>query len=532
MPTLTIRSPSDGSLLGEVPVTPPEGIAERAGSSARAFEAWRRVPVGERAGLMRRLRAELVRSRRRIAELVAREQGKPVLEALVAEVFPSLDALTFLAHRGPRLVGDRKAPHFQPFLSHRRARYRFLPYGPWAVISPWNYPFAIPFIQAASLAFGGNTAVLKPSPLTPLTGDLVAELFRAAGFPEGVLEVVHGGAPEGEALIRDERIRGVLFTGSVANGRKVALAAAQGCLKKVVLELGGKDAAIVLSDAPLERAARGIAWAAMLNAGQTCASVERVYVEEPAAARFRDLLEESVGKIRVGSPLEVSTDMGPMTAPFQLEVVERHVEEARAAGARVATGGRRLRELGPLFYAPTVIHEAPAGARVLREETFGPVACVQAVRSAEEAARLANDAAYALTSSVWTRDPERARHLVPELASGVVTVNAHLVSYGESNSSWGGLLPSGLGRTHGELGLLETLQVQYVDEGYGEKPEICWYPYGERLASVLEDMLRLLSEPSLSLKAAVLPRFLPHLRFLAGRAPLARMLPGLIRYLT
>jgi succinate-semialdehyde dehydrogenase/glutarate-semialdehyde dehydrogenase len=531
MKKLLVKSPADGALVGEVPVSTPDEIRLRVDRAAGAFSRWRQVPLRERVQALRSLRSELLKARKRIAELIAREQGKPLLEAYVAEIFPCLDMLSFLIHKGPPLISPRRAPHFQPFLSGRKGHYHFHPYGPWALLSPWNYPFCIPFLQASVLVFSGNTVVLKPSPLTPLCGELVRDLFQAARFPEGAIGVVQGGAEEGELLVRDNRIRGVLFTGGVEGGRKVMAAAADG-LKKVVLELGGKDAALVLSDAPLERAARGIAWSAMLNAGQTCASVERVFVEEKIAPRFHSLLEERIASLRVGHPLRIDTDVGPLTASFQLEKVAAQVEEACRRGARVAVGGKRLTGLGELYYSPTVVHGAPPDASLLEDETFGPVVAVETVSSAAEAVRRANETRFGLTASVWTRDRRLARSLARQLECGVVTVNSHLTSYGEANSAWGGFHASGLGKTHGEFGLLETVQVKYIDEGYSEKPEICWYPYGERLQGIMDNLFELLSEPSWTVKASLLPRFLPHIRHLARHAPLARLLPGLLRYLT
>jgi len=529
MTTICVRSPADGSLVGEVSTSSSEEIHARVARASAAAEKWRRTPLRERARAMRRLRTEVLKARSRIAELIAREQGKPLLEAYLAEVFPCIDHLTFLILDGPRILAPRRARHAQPFLAARKAHYVFQPYGVWALISPWNYPFVIPFLQAATLVFAGNGVVVKPSPFTPLSGALVKDLFQAAGFPEGLVEVVHGGAVEGEALVRSNGIRAVLFTGGPEGGRKVLAAAADG-LKKVVLELGGKDAALVLDDAPLERAAKGIAWAAMFNAGQTCASVERVLVEKPASARFKELLAAEVSALRVGHPLQAGVDIGPLTAAFQLERVKAQVDAARKGGARISAGGETRHDLGPLYYAPTVVEEPPGGSTLLREETFGPVVAVQTVDSLDSAVRAANDAEYGLTTSIWTRDKRRARALIPEIQCGVVTVNSHLASYGEPRSAWGGFGPSGFGRTHGEFGLLEAAQVQYVDEGYSEKHDLWWYPATERVRDIVERTFELIADPSAVSRARALLKLLPHSAYLARRAPTVRMLPAFLRY--
>jgi succinate-semialdehyde dehydrogenase/glutarate-semialdehyde dehydrogenase len=528
---ITSTSPTDGKVLGEVPVADAAAIHERVRQADAAYRAhWRGSTLAERAELLRRLRRFVVREHRTIAEMVAREQGKPLIEAVASEVFPALDTLSFLVHRGPRILRPRRAGHFQPFLAGRRASVHLRPFGVWAVIAPWNYPFSIPFCQIAALLFAGNAVAFKPSPLTPLVGDLIVDLFREAGFDEDLVQIVHGGASEGERLVLEEAVRAVMFTGGLAGGRRVMELAARGP-KKVVLELGGKDPAIVCADADLERAARGIAWSAMMNAGQTCASVERVYVDERVRGRFVDLLVREVEAIRLGDPLAESTDMGPLASAAQLDQVRAQVEDARSRGAEVATGGRERRELGPLFYAPTVVLRAPGRAALRDEETFGPVVLVDGVPTDDEAARRANESAFGLTASVWSRDPRRVRRLAERLECGVVTANTHLTTFAEPNSAWGGSKASGFGRTHGSHGLLECVEPQYVDEEYSERPEMWWYPYGERFRALVGDVFTFLGAPSARVRIAALLRFVPQLGYLARHARLLRLGPGLVRYL-
>ncbi len=528
MDKIVVKSPADGSLVGEVAVTPAEQVALCVERAHQAFLEWRGVPLRERAKLLRNLRQRMLAERQTIAELIAREQGKPVIEAMIVELFPPLDTITFLLCEGMRLLQPRPVRSKNPFMVDRRSTYYFHPYGVWAVIAPWNYPFTIPMVQVASLLFTGNAVVLKPSPLTPLIGDLLVELVHKAGFPKHLVQVVQGGAPQGEALVSHPLVRGVIFTGSVPIGKRVAERAGA---KKMILELGGKDPAIVLADADLPRTARGIAWTAMVNAGQTCASVERVYVEQAVYKPFLDALQAEIAQIRVGHPLESTTDMGPVIAPFQRERVAHHVEDACAKGGRVLTGGRPLTELGELYYAPTLIADATPDMLGMQEETFGPLVMVQPVADVEEAIQRANDSAFGLTASIWTQDRQRAHALAPRLECGSVSVNSHIVAYGDAFGVWGGFKDSGVGRTHGEFGLYELVQVQYVSEVYTSKPELWWYPYSDRLHRITDLLMGLLAEPSWRARGGYAKRLLPELRYLTRQFSPLKTTPALWRYL-
>ncbi|MCS7208370.1 MAG: aldehyde dehydrogenase family protein [Fimbriimonadales bacterium] len=530
MNRIVIKSPADGSIVGEVAVTPPEAIAAMVERAHRAYSAWRAVPLHQRVEPLRRLKRLILKERHAIAELVAREQGKPRIEAMIVELFPPLDASAFLAYEGVRLLQPRRVRSKNPFFSDRRSTYYFQPYGVWAVIAPWNYPFTIPMTQLMALTLAGNAALLKPSPLTPLTGAKIVELFEQAGFPEGLVQVVQGGAPQGEALLASPTVRGVIFTGSVPIGRLVAAQAAH-TNKKVILELGGKDPALVLADADLKHTAQGIAWASMVNAGQTCASIERVYVERRLYEPLLNALREELAQIRIGHPLSKETDMGPLTARFQLERVQRHIEDACAKGGRVLLGGRVRTDLGELYHEPTLIADATDEMLGMHEETFGPLVMVQPVDSAEEAVRKANASAFGLTASIWTRDPRKAAHLAPLLECGSVSINSHIVAYGDSYGVWGGFKDSGVGRTHGEFGLYELVQVQYVSEVYTGKPELWWYPYSERVHRITDWLMEFLAEPSLKLGGKTLRRLLPEMRYLTRHFSPAKMTRGMLRYL-
>ena len=358
-----------------------------------------------------------------------------------------------------------------------------MPYGVVLVITPWNYPFSIPLICAATALAAGNTVVLKPAPATTLAGLKVGDLFRRAGLPPGVLNVVATDDEVAGALTRDPRVDKIVFTGSVATGKRI-MAAAAANLTPVVLELGGKDPAIVCADADLDQAADGIVWGAFMNAGQTCASVERVYVDASVADAFTEKVVARTRALRVGDPAHAETDMGPLTLERQRAIVEEHVADAVARGALVRTGGVRPEGEG-WFYPPTVLTGVDHGMRVMREETFGPVLPIMKVSGLDEAIRLANDSEYGLTASGWTKDPATARRLQAELQAGVVSVNDCLSSFGEPTAPWGGIKHSGVGRTHGLAGLREMVQMKYVSRDPARGPKLWWYPYGEDLRSLL-----------------------------------------------
>jgi succinate-semialdehyde dehydrogenase/glutarate-semialdehyde dehydrogenase len=311
----------------------------------------------------------------------------------------------------------------------------------------------------------------------------MGELARRAGFPDGVVNVVAVDDGVAAALVEDARIGKICFTGSVATGKKV-MAAAAANLTPVVLELGGKDPAIVCRDADLDRAARGIVWNAFMNAGQTCSSVERVYVEREVAEAFLSRVMDEARRVRLRNASGAG-EVGPFTLERQRRIVESHVEDAVAKGARVLLGGERAAGPG-LFYPPTVVVDVDHTMTLMREETFGPVLPVKVVDSLDEAIRLANDSPYGLTASGWTTSDATAERLQRELQAGVVSINDHTSSFGEPTAPWGGIKWSGIGRIHGREGLRAMVQPKYVSRDRGRRAELWWYPYDadyERLVS-------------------------------------------------
>jgi acyl-CoA reductase-like NAD-dependent aldehyde dehydrogenase len=399
-----------------------------------------------------------------------------------------LDAARFLVDNAWGLLRDEPVSHGNLATKLKRGRLLREPHGVVGIISPWNYPFSIPATETLAALVAGNAVVLKPSELTPLVALELASLLHAAGVPEEVFQVVVGESVAGAALVHAP-IDKLVFTGSVATGRRIAAAAAERLLP-VVLELGGKDPMLVLDDADADVASSAALWGAFVNAGQACLSVERCYVHRSLYARFVEACAAKTRKLRVGNGMEPHNDVGPMIHERQLRIVEAHVEDAKARGARVLAGGSRLRDLGANFYAPTVIADVTHEMRIMREETFGPVLPVMAFDSDDEAVRLANDSEYGLAASVWTRDSAHGERLTRRIHAGTVMVNDVISCFGISEAPHGGVKSSGIGRTHGRFGLEEMVRVKYLDtDRMPGMKKVWWYEYGERFTRQMEGFL-------------------------------------------
>ncbi|MBI4729096.1 MAG: aldehyde dehydrogenase family protein [Acidobacteria bacterium] len=499
------RNPATHEVLGSVAVTPPsdlDGIVER---SREAHRSWAERSAVERGSAIARAADYVFYNHRRIAELITRENGKTLVESYLMEVLPVLDTLRFVGRRAARMLAPERPGNPQIYMKHKRHVIEHVPLGVVGVISPWNYPFSIPAGEIAIALAAGNAVVFKPAPVTPLIGEWIAEAFVAAGLPEGLLQTVHGDAEIGRAMCEHPGVGKIFFTGSVEVGYKVA-AACSTVLKPFVLELGGKDAAIVLDDADLERTARGILWGGAANSGQTCAGIERVYVAralyEPFVARISSLAED----LRPGDPLDPETQIGPFTVAEQYEKVAAQVEDAMAAGAKRLTGGPVDVGLPGKWYAPAVVTGVDHSMALMREETFGPVVPVMPVDDEEEAVRLANDSEYGLGASVWTGDPARGRRVARRLEAGSVWVNDHMYSHAACQLPWGGVKKSGLGVTHSKYGFHECTRLRMVSGDAGRFVPPFWHPYDERLRRALEPIVG----------ALFAPKALDRIRSLAG----------------
>jgi acyl-CoA reductase-like NAD-dependent aldehyde dehydrogenase len=486
--------PATGEVVGRFEATSAIDLPAIFENARRAQKEWAARSLSDRCAMLRRARDKIFEHREEVADIITRETGKPRVEAIFAEILLALDTADFLARRAPRWLRPERVPHHNIAMKSKSGWLEFQPHGVIAIISPWNYPFSIPMVEMITAVIAGNAVLLKPSELTPWTGWLARELFRRAQFPSGLVQVLQGGGEIGAALIEAGPDK-VFFTGSVATGRRIAEACARKLIPSV-LELGGKDAMIVLADADLQVASSAAVWGSFMNCGQTCISVERIYVEQPIADRFTQLCVEKTKMLRLGPPADRDAEVGPMIRPRQLEKVEQQLREAVARGAQIVVGGIRRPDLGPNFLEPTVVTHVEHSMWLMREETFGPVMAIQTVATAEEAVRLANDSAFALSASVWTSDSKSGREVASRIRAGSVMVNDVASYYGICEAPHGGQRASGWGHTHSRLGLLEMVQVKYID--VDRLPRVAkswWYGYTEELTAAAGRFVEALFAP-------------------------------------
>jgi acyl-CoA reductase-like NAD-dependent aldehyde dehydrogenase len=486
---IRVENPATGEFVASVPRIAPAAVAALVARARAAQPAWEALGFDGRAKVLRRAQKWIVDNTDRIARTIVSETGKTYDDALIAEVGYVASAFGFWAKRAPRFLADEKVRPSSPFVAGRRLAVRYRPLGVIGVIGPWNYPLTNSFGDCIPALAAGNAAVLKPSQSTPLTSLLMAEALRESGLPEDVYLVAAGDGSVGEALI--DAVDMVMFTGSTATGRRVLERAAR-TLTPASLELGGKDPMIVLADAELERAANSAVYASMQNGGQTCVSIERVYVEAPVYDDFVDRVARKVSALRQGVPDGPgSVDVGAMTFAPQLDVVSRHVEEARQAGARVLTGGHASRD-GGRFYAPTVLADVDHTMSCMTEETFGPTVAIMRVADADEAVRLANDSPYGLGASVFSKDITRAEQVARRIEAGAACINDAQLNYFALELPMGGWKESGMGSRHGAPGIRKYCRQQsLLITRFAPKRELHMFPYRARTTKLIARALKL-----------------------------------------
>jgi acyl-CoA reductase-like NAD-dependent aldehyde dehydrogenase len=472
--------PATGETLGYYEKTPASLLPDIL-SRARAAQArWRNVPIAKRETLLHALRRQILSTRDALAQAIVRESGKPKVEALFADIFVALDSAQYLADNSRRFLRARRVPHRSTAAKAKGGYLLHEPMGVIGIISSWNYPLAIPMSQIIPAVAAGNAVVCKTSDFTPQCGALIGQLFTDAGFPKDLVTIVQGGGEVGQALI-DACPDKMIFTGSVATGRRVAEACARHLIPSV-LELGGKDAMIVLANADLHAASSAAVWGSYTNCGQVCLSVERLFVVEAVAEKFIALCVDKTKKLRLGPGSDASTDVGPLIRPQHVQRMRDLLDDAVQRGARILCGGNARPDLGPSFFEPTFVVGVDSTMRLFQEETFGPILAIQVVTNAKEAVALANDSPFALAASIWTSDATLGKAIAADLRAGAVMVNDTISYFAVAEAPHGGCGHSGWGRTHGEAGFLEMVQTKYVDvDRLPRREKPWWYRYGADL---------------------------------------------------
>jgi acyl-CoA reductase-like NAD-dependent aldehyde dehydrogenase len=507
--TLQSLNPATLETVGEVKITRPEEVAGIVRKAREGFPAWRDLGLKKRTRILKNAQRLLLERADDLARMITLEMGRPYVESVVMELEASVDLVGYYADRAPKFLKDRNVPLHNIFFRRRKSYVHFEPLGVLGVIAPWNWPLLIPLGFIAPGLLAGNAIVFKHSELTPLLAVKIREVFLEAGVPEAVFQIVQGRGDAGAALV-DAQTERIFFTGSTEVGSKVMEHASRS-LKKAVLELGGSDPAIVCADADIENASSGVVWGGFNNCGQNCNSIERVYVHESVSERFTEKVVEKTKRLRVGDGMDPATDIGPLASEAQLKKTESIVRAARAGGGRVLCGGYRLPSLKGFFFEPTVVlwsRSNPAPADV---EIFGPLIHVTPVSGDDEAVRLANRSCFGLAASVWTSDGKRGEAIARRIEAGTVMVNDAVVSFGIAEAGWTGVKMSGVGWVHGEKGLDEMVNIQYIHRDPQSRiQKYWWFPYTGKMAEGMKAGLTFLFGRGIIKRIAVMPAVLKH----------------------
>lgn len=457
-------NPSTGLPEGEYQASDRQAVQAAVEQSRKSLALWQETSLKARAALLKSVMRAFYEQANMLAAIISRETGKPVHDALEADIGSAINILRHYAGLGPKRLKPKSiAPDLLSVIAGRTHQEIYHPRGIIGIISPWNYPVAIPVSGLAAALMAGNTVILKPSELTPATGEAVVRLFRETlirlGLPVDTVQGLTGDGQTGADLLQ-ERIDGIIFTGSARTGRKIRETAA----KKGVwcsLELGGSDAMLVLEGGNLEKISSYVLWGRFTNTGQACASVKRLFVPRNDAQALQDHLQAKVAQLLTGPPDQPKNHIGPLISETQLHLLEAQVQDAIALGATVLCGGKRMAGPG-YFYEPTLLSNVPKSARVMNEEVFGPVLPIIAYENVDQAIQQINDSEFGLTASLFGPQ-EQAQAIAPRLACGTVTINEIGASnYAMVSAPWGGWKSSGSGASHGERALLDLSQTQIV----------------------------------------------------------------------
>ncbi|MGK5093446.1 aldehyde dehydrogenase family protein [Deltaproteobacteria bacterium TL4] len=506
-------NPATGEKIGEVPVTPIEEMPRIFEEARKAQKIWAEMTFDQRKECLLKMRDYMMENTKAIAKVISKDNGKTLSDALNTEVIPSILACDWYAKKAKQHLKKKNIPASNVLFANKQSYLLRMPLGVVGIISPWNYPFSIPFGEVMMGLMAGNAILLKTAVETAMVGAEIEKIIKAGCLPKGLFHYVQGRGSQVATAWFENKIDKIFFTGSVGVGQILMKQAAEN-VTPLSLELGGKDAMIVLEDANLERAANGAVWGGFQNSGQTCAGVERVYVHESVAEEFLKLVKEKTESLRQGADSgRFDKDIGAMTTVSQLELVKRHVADALKQGAKIYAQSTVSPDEKGLFHPATVLVDVTHDMDVMKEETFGPVIGVMTFKTDREAIALANDSDLGLTSSVWTTNNDRGRKMAKQLETGITTLNDHIYTHGSSELPWVGWKKSGLGATHSHLGLEEMTKPKVVsyDLAPNIKADLWWFPHREIIFEAFADTPKLLFGKSLQVRADSLGRLIPKL---------------------
>ena len=476
-------NPATGEILGETPVQSVAELKQFIQKAREAQKEWQIYSVKQRAKFLRPTREYLVEHAAEIAEIISRDNGKVRVDALIGDVINAIISMNYYCKHANKFLKDKILRPGNILMINKYSKIVRVPFGVVGIISPWNYPFGIPFHEIIMGLLAGNAIIFKTATETQMVGKAIKRAMERAHLPEGLFAYVNmPGRIAGDAFL-ENGIDKLFFTGSVPVGKYLMRKASE-TLTPLSLELGGNDPLIVCEDADPHRAASGTLWAGFTNAGQTCGGVERVYVHKNIYDEYMAILKEKIENFRVGYDTDFNVDMGAMTTTFQIDVVKMHVEDALKKGATIFAQSRMPDDPKWHNFLPAmVLSDVNHDMLLMQEETFGPVVGVMKVNDMDEAIRLANDSMMGLTASVWSRNSKKAEKIARQIQAGAVTINDHLMSHGMAETPWGGFKQSGIGRTHGELGLHEMTEPQVIvhDRLFLAKKSLWWHPYSKQL---------------------------------------------------
>jgi acyl-CoA reductase-like NAD-dependent aldehyde dehydrogenase len=481
-PTVTVSTnPATGEVIAEFPLNTVDDVMTAVKNARLAQPAWQALPLKTRRKYVMKFAEYIQKHSTELAEIISKDNGKTVGDAMFTEVMPAALATGYYCKNAARFLKDRKLKSGNIMMMYKRSRIVRVPYGVVAIISPWNYPFSIPYSEVVMALLAGNAVILKTASETQVVGHALKACVEYAGLPEHVFTYINlPGSKAGDAII-DAGVDKLFFTGSVPTGKYLMKKASER-LTPLVLELGGNDAMIVCEDADLYRAACGAVWAGMQNAGQSCGGVERIYVDRKVYDKFLAILKERVEAIRVGEGTLPTSDIGAMTTKKQIRTVQEHVEDALAKGAKIFAQSKVPESEKGQFVPCMVLTDVNHSMLTMRDETFGPIVGVMPFDTIDEAIALANDSNLGLTGSVWSKDRNKAAKIGRRIMAGAIAINDHLMTHGLAETPWGGFKESGIGRTHGDIGFGEMTQPQVVvDDFLANKPFVrrnfWWQPF-------------------------------------------------------